>query len=55
MVAAAFAGFAVAVDPSFNFGDWGLEFGGEIRIFLLMSISTAAVSKCCCNWLKFFN
>lgn len=31
-----------------------MELGGEMMTFLPMSISTAAVSRCCCNWLRFF-
>lgn len=35
-------------------GDCGFELGGEIITFLLMSINTAAVSRCsCCSWVRF--
>lgn len=33
-------------------GDCGFELGGDIITFLLMSIRTAAVSKCCCNCVR---
>lgn len=39
---------------SFKFGDCGLDAGGEMITFLPISMSTAAVSRCCCNWLRFF-
>ena len=31
-----------------------MELGGEMMTFLPMSINTAAVSRCCCSWLRFF-
>lgn len=34
---------------SSTLGDCGFELGGEMITFLLMSIRTAAVSKCCCS------
>lgn len=39
---------------SLRFGDWGFELGGEMMTFFPISTSTAAVSRCCCNWLRFF-
>lgn len=33
-------------------GDWGFELGGEMITFLLMSMSTAAVSRCCCSCVR---
>lgn len=38
--------------PPPNPGDCGFELGGDIITFLLMSMRTAAVSKCCCNCVR---